>query len=121
MSTAEAPAVPAAAPAPPAAGRRHRRGGGMLWYVVRRVAAMPLLLLGVVTVTFLITRLIPASPLTSILGPRALSDPAAVAAAKAHWGLDGPLPLQYWRYLVNLLHGDLGVSFVTKNNVSTDL
>ena len=122
MSMAEAEAV---SPVPPsasrAARRRHRRGSGMLWYVIRRVAAMPLLLLGVVTLTFLITRLIPASPLTSILGPRALSDPAAVAAAKEHWGLDGPLIEQYWRYLQNLLHGDLGVSFVTKNNVATDL
>src|SRR5712691_2289579 len=78
----------------------------MSGYVIRRVAAMPALLLAVVTVTFLITRLIPASPLTSILGPRALTDPDSVAAAKAHWGLDGPLTGQYWRYLVNMAHGD---------------
>jgi ABC-type dipeptide/oligopeptide/nickel transport system permease component len=93
----------------------------MSGYVIRRVAAMPALLLAVVTVTFLITRLIPASPLTSILGPRALTDPDSVAAAKAHWGLDGPLTGQYWRYLVNMAHGDFGTSFVTKNNVGTDL
>jgi len=90
-------------------------------YVVRRVAAMPALLLAVVTVTFLITRLIPASPLTSILGPRALTDPSAVAAAEEHWGLNGPLIGQYWHYLDNMLHGDFATSFVTKNNVATDL
>ena len=67
---AEAEAV---SPVPPsasrAAGRRHRRGSGMLWYMIRRVAAMPPLLLGVVTLTFLITRLIPANPLATDPGP----------------------------------------------------
>lgn len=90
-------------------------------YVIRRVAAMPLLLLAVIIVTFFITRGIPTNPLTSILSPRQLSDPTAVAAAKARWGLDKPLIEQLWVYLVNLLHGNLGTSFVTKNGVTQDL
>src|SRR3954463_7313664 len=90
-------------------------------YVARRGGAVPLLLLAIITVTFLITRLIPANPLATVLSPRELSDPEALAAAKAHWGLSDSLMAQYLRYLRNLLHGDMGTSFVTKNGVTHDL
>ena len=46
----------------------------MLKYITRRVIVIPPLLLGVVTVTFLITRLIPANPLATVLNPRSLGD-----------------------------------------------
>src|SRR4051812_22309063 len=90
-------------------------------YIGKRVAAMPLLLLAIITVTFLITRLIPANPLATVLSPRELSDPEALAAAKEHWGLSDSLLEQYLRYLRNLLHGDMGTSFVTKDGVTHDL
>lgn len=93
-----------------------------MWkYIVRRVIVIPPLLLGVVTVTFLITRLIPANPLATVLSPRSLGDKQIVAAAMAHWGLDGTIIQQYGRYLWNLLHGDMGTSFVTKNPVGSDI
>lgn len=93
-----------------------------MWkYIARRVIVIPPLLLGVVTVTFLITRLIPANPLATVLSPRSLGDKQIVAAAMAHWGLDGTIIQQYGHYLWNLLHGDMGTSFVTKNPVSSDI
>lgn len=82
---------------------------------------MPLLLLAIVTVTFLITRLIPANPLATVLSPRQLSDPESLAAAEQRWGLNDSIPMQYLRYLGNLFHGDMGTSFVTKNGVTHDL
>lgn len=90
-------------------------------YIALRVVAMPPLLLAIVTVTFLITRLIPANPLATVLSPRQLSDPASLAAAEAHWGLSDSLPVQYLRYLRSLFHGDMGTSFVTKHGVTHDL
>lgn len=93
----------------------------MLRYIIRRIIAIPALLLGVVTVTFLITRLIPANPLATVLNSRLLGDKQIVALAKAHWGLNGTILQQYGHYLLNLLHGDLGTSFVTKNPVTSDL
>jgi ABC-type dipeptide/oligopeptide/nickel transport system permease component len=93
----------------------------VLKYIARRVIVIPPLLFGVVTVTFLITRLIPANPLATVLNPRALNNKQDVAAALAHWGLDGSILSQFGSYIVNLLHGDMGTSFVTKGPVSSDL
>ena len=90
-------------------------------YIARRTAAMPLLLLAIVTVTFLITRLIPANPLATVLSPRQLSDPASLAAAEERWGLNDSIVVQYLRYLGNLFRGDMGTSFVTKDGVTHDL
>lgn len=70
---------------------------------------MPVLLFCVVTVTFVIGRVIPTNPLATVLSSRALANPGAVAAAKKHWGLDGSLLSQYGRYLDNLLHGNVGI------------
>ena len=93
----------------------------MLKYISRRVIVIPPLLLGVVTATFLITRLIPANPLATVLSPRALNNKQDVQAALAHWGLGGSIVSQYGSYIVNLLHGDMGTSFVTKGPVSSDI
>ena len=61
------------------------------------------------------------NPLVSIIGARALDNPEIVAAAKARWGLDRSIPERYLIYLNNLLHGDLGTSFRTKQPVLVDL
>ncbi len=82
---------------------------------------MPLLLLGIVTIAFCISRLIPANPLASIVGERALNNEKVVAAAKARWGLNGSLPEQYLIYVKNLFKGDLGTSFRTRQPVTHDL
>ena len=71
----------------------------MRYYVLRRLAAVPFLLLGIVTVAFLISRLIPADPLVSIIGERQMDNEEVVAAARSEWGLDGTLVEQYVAYL----------------------
>lgn len=93
----------------------------MTRYVLRRLAAIPLLLLGIVTIAFCISRLIPADPLASIVGERQLGNEEIVAAAKARWGLDGSIPEQYVSYISNLAQGDLGTSFRTRQSVTQDL
>ena len=82
---------------------------------------VPFLLLGIVTIAFGISRLIPANPLASIVGERQLSNEVIVNAAKERWGLNGSLPQQYVKYLKNLSKGDLGTSFRTRQSVVTDL
>ena len=90
-------------------------------YVLRRLAITPLLLLGIVTLAFIIARIIPADPVASIVGERNMNNEAVVAAAEQRWGLDGSIVHQYFTYLNNLLHGDLGTSFRTKQSVTSDL
>jgi len=82
---------------------------------------MPLLLLGIVTVAFCISRLIPANPVASIVGERQLNNEEVVNAAKERWGLNGSLPEQYLVYVKNLAKGDLGTSFRTRQPVTKDL
>jgi ABC-type dipeptide/oligopeptide/nickel transport system permease component len=93
----------------------------MLRIVFRRLLATPLLLLGIVTVTFLLSRAIPADPLVSIIGERQLANPQAVASARERWGLDRSIAEQYVIYVGNLLRGDLGTSIRTKRPVARDL
>ena len=93
----------------------------MARYVLKRLAIAPLLLIGIVTIAFLISRLIPADPLVSIVGERNMGNPTVVAAAEQQWGLDKSLPAQYAAYMGNLAQGDFGTSFRTKSSVWDDL
>jgi ABC-type dipeptide/oligopeptide/nickel transport system permease component len=90
-------------------------------YILRRLAAMPFLILGIITVAFFISHSTHGDPLVSILGDRQMENPEVVAAARARWGLDKSLPEQYLIYVRNLLTGDLGVSIRTKRPVLQDL
>ena len=90
-------------------------------YLLKRLAIVPLLLIGIVTITFAVTRLTPADPLVTIVGARNVGNPVIVDAAKRRWGLDKSVPQQYVLYLERLAHGDLGTSFQTRSPVTTDL
>lgn len=78
-------------------------------------------MLGVTVVTFALTNLVPASPITAALGDRAADDPKVVAAFEAANGLDKPLIVQYFVYLAHLLQGNFGTSIQTHNPVTQDL
>ena len=93
----------------------------MYRYIIRRLIAMPLLLLGVVTVAFIISHATHADPLASVIGDRAAENPDVIAAAQKRWGLDRSLPEQYLIYVGNLVQGDLGISFRTERPVLTDI
>ena len=82
---------------------------------------MPPLLFGIASIVFVVSRLTPADPLVSIVGERNLNNPEIVAAAKARWGLDSSVFVQYGKYMRNLLHGDMGTSFTTRRPVVHDL
>ncbi|GAA3598136.1 ABC transporter permease [Kineosporia mesophila] len=93
----------------------------MLRYTLKRLAIMPLLLWGIVTIAFFLSHSISSNPLASIVGTRNLGNADVVAAATQRWGLDKSLLQQYFIYIGNLLHGDLGTSFRTKEPVASDL
>lgn len=77
--------------------------------------------IGITLLLFVVTHIVPVNPLAVILTERSMDDPEAVLAATEKWALDEPLPTQYIIYLKNLLQGDLGTSFKTKNPVALDL
>lgn len=93
----------------------------MLAYVLRRLIAIPFLLLGVASVSFLLSQSTKGDPLAALVPERMMSNPEIVNAVKAQWGLDQPLPVRYVIYIGNLLKGDLGTSFGTRRPVAVDI
>ena len=72
-----------------------------------------------ISITFFLLRLIPADPVTMMLDPKMSAE--TVARMTAQFGLDKPLLQQYVIYLGQLLHGNLGVSFKSRDAVSAIL
>ena len=91
----------------------------MLTLLLKKLATLIPTLLGVTVVAFALIRLIPGDPIEIMVGERRL-DPAAHAALMQQMGLDQPLPVQYLRYVTQLLHGDLGKSLVTREPVADE-
>jgi len=86
--------------------------------VGRIVQALPVLL-GVVLVTFLLTRALPGDPAAYFAGPAA--DEKSIQQIREALGLDRPLPEQFWLYLNDLAVGDLGTSISTGQPVIEEL
>jgi peptide/nickel transport system permease protein len=84
-------------------------------YFIRRLIESVIILFVITTVVFIMFRLIPADP-TSTLIDSQLS-PEARQLIRADWGLDKPLYIQYLKYIANLLRGDFGVSFIYRKPV----
>lgn len=100
---------------------RARRRHPLARYIAIRLVISVFLVWGATLITFILTNLVPADPVTAVLGEQAAADPAIVAKTRAEMGLDKPLPVQYGLYLARLLHGDLGTSAQTHTPVAKDL
>ena len=94
---------------------------GELKFIGKRVVYLAVMLFGVATLVFILTKMIPGDPVVANLSQRALNDPEIVAAYRAKHGLDRPLIVQYIYYIRDLLHFDLGTSIRTSRPVLDDL
>jgi peptide/nickel transport system permease protein len=88
----------------------------LLKYVGRRLALLIPVALGVTLLVFFSIHLVPGDPARTFLGDRAT--PQAVAALHRAWGLDRPLPVQYWLFMDRLFHGNLGQSLFYQSSVA---
>jgi dipeptide transport system permease protein len=91
----------------------------MLIMVLKRLTTAIPSLVGVVVVTFLLTRALPGDPAAYFAG--AAATPQAIEEVRKQLGLDQPLPLQFVRYVGDLAQGDLGTSLTTGQRVSSDI
>ena len=89
--------------------------------ILNRLIGLPLVLLGLITLTFLLTRGIASDPIYGILSPRALMNEQFVAQTREKYGLDDPIFIQYVKYLWSTVQGDLGISFRTRQPIMSDL
>jgi ABC-type dipeptide/oligopeptide/nickel transport system permease component len=89
-------------------------------FIARRLAAAVPVMLGITFVAFILIHLVPGSPAKVILyGSQAT--PQQIAQLTNQLGLNQPLWEQYGRFLGNLLHGDLGTSYLTQTTVAHEL
>lgn len=81
----------------------------MGWALLRRViGTIPIILL-ISLLVFLLIHAAPGDPADMLMSDEAT--PQEMAAARHNWGLDQPLYIQYWRFLLNMLTGNFGESF----------
>lgn len=78
-----------------------------------------LTLFGLLLVTFSLSALSPVDRVLQIVGDHASQ--STYDQVRHQLGLDQPLPVQFWHYLVNLAHGDLGIASATGQPVLHDL
>jgi len=81
----------------------------MYQYILKRVALTVPVLLGIVTIVFLLMFAIPGDPVRILMGQH--GDPQTEAMIRRELGLDKPVYVQYFRFLARLVRGDLGESY----------
>ena len=91
----------------------------MLRTLVDRLLTTIPALVGVIVVSFLLTRVLPGDTAAYFAGPAAT--PQAIEQVRRELGLDRPVPEQFGRYVTDLARGDLGQSLTTGQPVAADL
>ncbi len=92
----------------------------MSQYFARRLIFMVFSLFGATFLAFTASRLAPGDPLRMMAGEQNVS-PEVIAAWEARYGLDKPIPVQYFYYVANVFQGDLGTSYQYIGMPVTDL
>ncbi len=91
----------------------------MFHYSVRRILQSIPILLIVLTLVFIVVRVLPGDPATAVLGDYASKE--SINALRAKMGLDIPIWQQYLRFLADLVRGELGTSIITGYPVATQM
>jgi oligopeptide transport system permease protein len=92
-------------------------GVKMTRYIIQRLVYMIITMFLIATLTFFLMKLLPGSPLAS--ADKLSEEQQAVVLEK--YGLNDPIPVQYYNYMVNLAQGDLGISFQFDNREVTTI
>ncbi len=91
-------------------------------FILRRLLLLIPVFLGLYTIIFIITRILPGDPVLLMLGPGAgLLTAEQLALLRERLGLNAPVYVQYFSYLWGLFHGDWGYALRTKRPVIEDI
>ncbi len=91
----------------------------MALFILKRAALLGLMLVGLILIMFTISHVAPGDPAGAAAGPDATVE--MIETIRREFGLDKPLPVQFWIYLTDVLQGDLGRSIRTTHDVTDDL
>lgn len=86
------------------------------FFLRRALLAIPTLF-GVALIVFVLLRVVPGDPIAMLVGPGAGEDD--IQRLREVYGLDRSILAQFWIYLVDLVHGDFGVSISMRQDVLT--
>lgn len=88
----------------------------MLQYTINRILQLIPVILGLITLTFVLMYIVPGDPVLSMVGER--YDEATLERLREQFHLNDPLWQQFGHYIWGLIHGDLGVSFISQRPVT---
>jgi peptide/nickel transport system permease protein len=86
-------------------------------YIALRLVKTALTVIAVVVLSFFLIRMAPGDAATVMAGQSGYADEAFLKSLRAEYGLDQPLPVQFWKYVQAVAHGDLGTSYVRRQPV----
>jgi ABC-type dipeptide/oligopeptide/nickel transport system permease component len=93
----------------------------MTAYLIRRLLLLIPVVLGVLTLVFLMRALVPGDPIEIMFLGQMPPNPETVAEIRRELGLDAPLPMQYGQYVAGAITGDLGTSIRTRRPVLEEI
>jgi peptide/nickel transport system permease protein len=86
-------------------------------YLIRRLGTSVVILIGISIFIFALLHVVFPSPAIAVLGFK--TPPSTIKAWNRENGFDAPLIVQYWHYLVGVLHGNLGYSYKLNQSVAS--
>ena len=90
----------------------------MLRYVIKRILLAIPILLAITIVVYALASAAPGSPIDMFIANNSSMTDEAIAALEQKMGLDQPIIVQYWNWLVQMLQGNMGFSYRTGESVS---
>lgn len=97
--------------------RRIWRGRGLTTQILARLGSGLLVLWAAITLSFISVQLAPGDIVSLLIGEQ-IRTPEVEAAIRVEWGLNDPLPVQYFTYIERILHGDFGRSYILQTDIS---
>lgn len=86
-------------------------------YITKRILISIPLMIAVVLVVFLMLQVLPGNPVSVMMGEKA--NPAVIERVTEQMGLNDPVLVRFGRYLIDALHGDLGISYKLNRPIAT--
>ncbi|CAN5742999.1 oligopeptide ABC transporter permease AppB [soil metagenome] len=94
---------------------------GTWTYMARRVLYLIPLLIGLSMIMFALIHAAPGDPALAMMGERGAANPQFLEQARKNLGLDQPLPVQYVKWVGNMLRGDFGTAYTFGNKPVLEL
>ena len=87
-------------------------------YILKRILISIPVLIGVIFIIFIMLNVVPGDPITLMMGEHIKPD--LIEQFRVRMGLDDPVIIRFFKYIINAIQGDLGMSYKLKRDV-TDL